>query len=61
MSGRWFYICDKCGDLVTIEAAPLPHSTYWVCDKCGCTSLWEFDDEAKALQHSRDIQHKARS
>lgn len=60
MTGDWIYICDKCGNIVTIEAASLVDQGSWECDKCGASALREFQDQAKALQHSRDIQERVR-
>lgn len=58
---RWYYICDACGSIVTIEAAPIPEDQAWSCADCGSDAMWEFSNEAHALQHSRHIQQLVRS
>lgn len=58
MTGEWYYICDKCGNIVTIEAAPLKNQGSWLCDECGASALWEFDNRTNALIHSATIRER---
>jgi hypothetical protein len=57
----WYYICDHCGNLVTIEAAPIPEDQEWACDECEGSALWEFTNQAHAMQHARHIQAAVRT
>jgi DNA-directed RNA polymerase subunit RPC12/RpoP len=52
---RWYYICDACGSIVTIEAAPIPEDQTWACADCGSDAMWEFTDKDNALRHSEHI------
>ena len=57
----WYYICDSCGNIVTIEAQPIPEGQNWSCDECGSNALWEFPDKAPALAHAEHIRRIVRS
>lgn len=57
----WYYICDHCGSIITITAAPIPEGEEWECDDCGSTAIWEFDNQENAMQHSRHIERMAAS
>lgn len=61
MSNTWVYVCDHCGSIVTIEAAPIPEETAWECDDCGSNAMWEFTSKEAAMQHSRHITSLVRS
>jgi len=58
---RWYYICDACGSIVTIEDEQIPEGQAWECSDCGSNALWEFTNQENALQHSRHIQRLVRS
>jgi DNA-directed RNA polymerase subunit RPC12/RpoP len=60
-AARWYYICDHCGNVVTIEASPIPEGQSWECADCGSSALWEFESKENALQHSRHIQRLVKS
>lgn len=53
----FYYVCDKCGNLVTITDAAIPEGEEWECDICHGSALWEFTDKQKALSHAEHIQH----
>ncbi len=57
----YFYICDRCGNIVTITDAAIPEGEAWACDECGSSSLWEFDNKENALNHSEHIRRIAGS
>lgn len=57
----WYYICDACGSIVTIEAQPIPEGVDWECADCGSNAMWEFTRQDAAMQHSRHIQALHRS
>lgn len=57
---RYYYICDACGDLVTIEDEPVADESGWECD-CGSHALWEFTDKRAALKHAEHIRRLVRS
>lgn len=61
MAKHWYYVCDSCGNLVTITAAPIPEGIDWTCDTCGSNAQWEFTDKEAALRHSLRIQDVNRS
>jgi DNA-directed RNA polymerase subunit RPC12/RpoP len=42
----FYYICDGCGDMVTITAEPIPEDEEWTCEKCGSHALWELRPRA---------------
>lgn len=58
---RYYYICDACGDLVTIEDEAIADDSGWQCSKCGSHALWEFTDKAAAMTHAERIQAIVRS
>ena len=57
----YYYICDRCGNLVTIEEQPIPEGQDWECDQCHGSAMWEFTDKDKALAHAEHIARGARS
>lgn len=52
----YYYICDGCGNVVTITAEPIPEGETWECDKCSGSALWEFTNKQHALDHAAHIQ-----
>jgi DNA-directed RNA polymerase subunit RPC12/RpoP len=58
---RWYYVCDRCGSLVTIEAAPIPEGEEWECADCGSGAVWEFTNKANALAHGNHIRRGYKS
>lgn len=52
---NYFYVCDRCGDVITIEAAPILEGVLWECEKCGGSAVWEFASSRHALEHAAHI------
>lgn len=60
----YYYVCDACGNIVTIADQAIPEGESWECDECGGTALWEFTGEAgkhHALNHSAHIRDALRT
>jgi rRNA maturation endonuclease Nob1 len=57
----YYYICDGCGNVVTITEAPIPEGQAWQCDECGSEALWEFTDKTNAINHSEHIRRIVQS
>lgn len=53
---RWYYVCDKCGNLSHVAAAPIPEGASWECAVCGSDRAWEFTNERNAFRQSQRIQ-----
>lgn len=55
MANRWYYVCDRCGNLVTIRETPIPEGEDWACDKCGSSAMWEFTNQRAAVEHAHHV------
>lgn len=55
MPETFFYVCDHCGDFVTITGAPILEGDAWECASCGSSAAWEFTDPQAAREHSEHI------
>jgi len=55
----YYYICDRCGNLVTVESEAIPDGQDWECDACGSHALWEFPNKDHALAHGAMIARRA--
>jgi hypothetical protein len=50
-----YYVCDRCGDIVTVTEAAIPEGDSWRCDSCGSTAAWEFTNADHARDHAAAI------
>lgn len=59
----WYYICNRCGSIADIAAAPHGEGVTWMCADCDCERLTEFTDQVEALAQAntiRDANHNAK-
>lgn len=52
---RWYYICNRCGSIADIAAAPHHEGVTWACADCDCEKLTEFTNQDAALAQSNTI------
>lgn len=56
MTGEtYYYICNRCGSIADIAAAPHGEGVTWACADCGCERLTEFTDQDVAMAQSNAI------
>ena len=58
---HWYYVCDSCGNIVTITDTPIPEGESWECGECGSSAMWEFPRASAAVAHAEHIRTLVRS
>lgn len=56
----FYYVCDRCGDILTITEGAIPADESWTCENCGSQTAWQFTDKDHARDHSAHIRDAAR-